>query len=85
VVSKFVLQPGQVSDTKVPFAVGKGKVLIADAMSGKHTVYAYGHVDYGDIFGRRWSSAFCFVYEPQRPQGSRFIPYETNNYEKQLD
>ena len=82
VVSKYILQPSQPDTTKVPLDDIEG---VKQAHDLKVTLYAYGHIEYTDIFDRRWSNFFCFLYEPWRPEGTRFIPYERNNYEKQIN
>ena len=81
VISRQTLQPAQTAVPKVPFSDVGG---LRKAHAKENTLYAFGHIDYTDIFKRRWSNVFCFLYEPWRPEGHRFIPYERNNYEKRI-
>ncbi|HYL49099.1 MAG TPA: hypothetical protein VET84_07010 [Stellaceae bacterium] len=82
ITSRQTLYPGQEVVSRVRILdVNNFKQAIAKSKS----LYLWGTINYTDIYDRRWSSYFCFVYEPWRPAGSRWIPYEEHNGEKQMN
>lgn len=42
-------------------------------------LYVYGRVDYVDIYGDSHATRFCYFYDPTRPEGKQFVPYEQYN------
>jgi len=80
VVSKFILQPGQRHGSRVPLTDAES-VRNVEAKRTQNTIYVYGHIDYTDIYDRRWRHDFCFQWEPHRPKGQQFLPYERHNRE----
>lgn len=49
-----------------------------DAAAQTATIYIYGHIDYSDIFGRRWRRDFCYIHDARRGPVS---PYFEHNDE----
>jgi hypothetical protein len=47
-------------------------------------LYIYGHIDYRDIYRRRWQATFCQSWEPWSPVGVEFVPYSEHNDETEL-
>lgn len=47
----------------------------------KTMLYIYGHIDYRDIYHRRWSATFCQSWEPWSTVGMEFVPYQEHNDE----
>lgn len=84
VVSHFMLQPQQHYRSRVPLSKPE-PVREIDKGARDETLYIYGHVDYTDIYSRRWRNVFCFMYERNFPVGERFLPYETHNEEIQVN
>jgi len=80
--SRFVLDPGQIHTGKVK--IDKLK-FFRDAQSKATSLYIYGHIDYTDIYNRRWQREFSYAYEPWRPEGDRFVPDRKHNGEKQIN
>jgi hypothetical protein len=44
-------------------------------------LYVYGAIYYTDVYGRRWRRQYCYVYEPWRHEGERFVPHKGSNDE----
>jgi len=55
------------------------------AVGQEESVFFFGRIDYEDAFKRRWRTHFCYVYEHWQPHGQRFVAFERNNYEEQID
>jgi hypothetical protein len=47
-------------------------------------LYIYGHIDYRDIYGKRWQATFCQSWEPWSSAGE-FVPYTEHNDEKRIN
>ncbi len=45
-----------------------------DASNKKCSLYIYGHIDYTDIYDRRWRREFNYLWEPWRPKRSALHP-----------
>ncbi|MGO8952085.1 MAG: hypothetical protein ACLPWS_02810 [Rhodomicrobium sp.] len=56
-----------------------------DAENKTCSLYLYGHIDYTDVYDRRWRREFCYIWEPWRPSGARFVPYREHNREYQIE
>lgn len=79
--SRYILDPGKVHIAKVKIPKLQ---TFRDAQGKRCSLYFYGHIDSTDIFGRSWRRDFCYVYEPWRPTGDRFVPYREHNEEKKI-
>ena len=77
-VSRSILDPG--SDRTFTIVVNK-MAPFKDAFSKKISLYFYGHINYTDIYKKKWRRDFCYVYEPWRPMAQRFVPYHEHNEE----
>jgi len=43
--------------------------------------FIYGHIDYRDIYARKWRTTSCYM---QDPSVDSFVPYRRHNSEEQL-
>jgi hypothetical protein len=50
----------------------------------ERSLYVHGHIDYRDIYRRRWSATFCQSWEPWTKSGVEFIPYREHNDEREV-
>jgi len=48
-------------------------------------LYIYGHIDYRDIYRRRWLATFCQSWEPWGTVGVEFVPYQEHNDKTELE
>jgi hypothetical protein len=79
-ISRFTLQPGQISVSKHLIGDVRG---ITRARNQQESIYVWGRIYYRDIYNRPWRTRFCYVWEPWHPSGARFVPYEKYNGEDQ--
>ena len=81
-ISNFTISPGQeVGSSVVPI---RNLEPFVEAERELRTLYFHGHVDYGDIYQRRWRNEFCFEYQPFNPVDQKFVPCGSHNGEFQL-
>ncbi|MFZ1905197.1 MAG: hypothetical protein WAU56_07380 [Steroidobacteraceae bacterium] len=80
--SRQIVEPGKSIETRT---VLRDISALRAAHAGKARVFFYGHIDYTDIYNRRWRKDYCYSYEWWRPEGDRFVPYKAHNEEHQLE
>ncbi len=78
VISKFSLLQQQLRESKHPVP---NVDLFGQARQKKKNLYLYGHVDYRDIYGRKWRRNFSYIWEPWQTVGSQFVPDQAHNDE----
>lgn len=61
------------------------RLMFTTANAVQINLFVYGHIDYTDVFNRRWRRDFCFHYSPKADPGNRFLPYSRHNDEYQID
>jgi hypothetical protein len=57
--------------------------ILQRARNRESTVFQAGRIYYRDIYGRAWSTIYCYQWEPWHALGERFYPYERLNSEDQ--
>jgi len=80
-VRGYIIEPGRENITRT--RIDKLK-FFRDAIKQETSLYIFGHVDYSDIYNRRWHRTFSYMYEPWRPDGDRFHPDRRHNEEVQI-
>lgn len=59
----------------------KGKEFFDGAKKRYVLLWVYGHIDYDDIYGRKWIRNFCYLFQPWAVVEHRFTPYDKHNDE----
>jgi hypothetical protein len=79
--SQHILQRDQQNDSNI--AIFDLRPFIS-TQKQQSMLYIYGHIDYIDIYSRRWSAVFCQSWEPWSDAGLEFVPYQEHNGETEL-
>lgn len=81
VASRQIIEPGKSIEPRTALP---DISALRDAPARKTSVFFYGHIDYTDIYDRRWRKSYCYSYEWWRPAGDRFVAYKAHNEEHQI-
>lgn len=76
-----IIEPGRSHVVRCPYA-SEFRKKVDEARMKKINLYVYGHIDYSDIFNRRWERTFCFHYAPHAGAKDKFAYYERHNNER---
>jgi hypothetical protein len=79
--SRVILDPGNKHVLRAKFDKLQ---RLRDAQKEITSIYFYDHIDYTDIYQRRWKREFCYVWEPWLPVDDRFVTYKEHNEENQI-
>ena len=82
-VSSEVVEPGRAATRGINLTEDH-LAFLRKANNKEGSLYFYGHIDYTDIFNRKWRHYFCWAYEPWRTPGHQFTPYKEHNYEEEI-
>ena len=82
ILTHALLSRDQIDQIKVPIPDAR---LIWNAQRQLDGVIIFGRIYYMDAFKQRWSTKFCYAWEPWHPPGERFVPYENFNGEDQAE
>jgi hypothetical protein len=82
------LQEGKTLDSQQPYDARHPilKFKLAEFKSAKNrtsVIYLWGHVDSCDIYNRKWSRTYAFMYQPWYGEGHDFAPIARHQGEQQ--
>lgn len=76
-----IIEPDRSHIVRCPYN-SEFRKKIDEANMKKIGLFVYGHIDYSDVFNRRWERTFCFRYTPHAGPKDKFTCYERHNNEK---
>ncbi|MSQ22778.1 MAG: hypothetical protein EXR53_05680 [Dehalococcoidia bacterium] len=81
VISRYAVMQQQSHVDRVPVYDAS---VFKKAQQREISIWMYGHIDYRDIYGRKWSREFSFIYEPWQSLEQQFVPDAHRNDERRL-